>query len=130
MVFVCFVSRQMLARIEFKLEEYLAYLDEAEESGLGARVLAEEHKKATALGSQGVTPGAAATLGPPAEPQVAAGQEDRRSFEGLAAPISSPGAQEGGQADHVPLCTLVPSSCGAEKSSQVELVTRSRSARG
>ncbi|CAE7566941.1 FAP100 [Symbiodinium sp. KB8] len=36
---------QMLARIESKLEEYLAYLDEAEESGLGARVLAEEHKK-------------------------------------------------------------------------------------
>ncbi|CAK9068719.1 unnamed protein product [Durusdinium trenchii] len=36
---------QMLARIEFKFEEYLAYLDEAEESGLGARVLAEEHKK-------------------------------------------------------------------------------------
>mmetsp|Transcript_65144 Transcript_65144/g.132322 ORF Transcript_65144/g.132322 Transcript_65144/m.132322 type:complete len:562 (+) Transcript_65144:69-1754(+) len=36
---------QMLARIEFKLEEYLAYLDEAEDSGLGARVLAEEHKK-------------------------------------------------------------------------------------
>ncbi|CAJ1390635.1 unnamed protein product [Effrenium voratum] len=36
---------QMLSRIEFKLEEYLTYLDEAEDSGLGARVLAEEHKK-------------------------------------------------------------------------------------
>jgi len=38
---------QMLARIEFKLEEYLAYLDEEEKSGpiQAARVLAEEHKK-------------------------------------------------------------------------------------